>query len=910
MSTSIHEVCTGPFEKIGKQNVKIKHIPVVLSWRSGRNCGQQSWKNRVDQVPAWITPPRKVLGYSKAGKRGGTEKNICRDLASNSRVGGDTTGKLPESGILRKVEAESAHSPSAANPISRAERKPSPPPLNTFKPRFERFLGHFWGKSQRSYASVVKSKRAPVVIVNMQPRGMGRRGSMRGSGRGFGRDHVWRRVDDGVMQNQREEKDVAEPNKLTEGNTVNQGVSSPWEIHATKFEEKTEGSWKGAPTPVEDGVLREAQAKKELCATQVEDQSFFYIEEKVDNRVIKEKSSTAIITIVQGNVGEKQIELEFMNMLGKNLWRWSARSIGDNKFVMRFPDPKMIGDLGYFRPLGMRTAKAQITIDPWSPAVNAKGSLQKGWFRISGIPMEQRSLVTIAKVGGLVGKVVEVDEKTRLRNEYVRARIACRDVTAVPGVVESAIGMFLYDFFFEREILMEDEEGNAEIEVKVDESYQKDAKRFKYEGKFPKGKRQDTGLFDEGNMNVDKGKSKGKENEESALKAGKNYFSCADDEKDKVHITDSDEDDDSDLLGDDLLNMKTGGIGSSSHSDWNTQLKCVNTMNTSVGQHSRKTQCSVIIEELDSNDKKEGNSDEMIFDSTQGSVILNNSQEDEYITKNQWIKADDMDQNDVQPKKIPSPIPARRVSERLKKDQGLRIEEKNRRMAVKRNLEGNKSKPNSEISCLSSTEIIDISKKMGVDMGNTNMESIDLIKEMELARQCLGLLWNCRGIRKKGVAPFIRNLIGLHKFKFIGLQETMVVEGDDSITKKLDPSNDYLWLWSPSNGKSGGILVGSRIDDLDVGSFKQGKHVLQVNYWDKSALCKWNLMVVYGPAHEENKDNFLDELETFCVNSKEPYIVGLSKRELQDLLHDGAKLLLKAANAKINPQTPSEDGGH
>jgi hypothetical protein len=37
---------------------------------------------------------------------------------------------------------------------------------------------------------------------------------------------------------------------------------------------------------------------------------------------------------------------------------------------------------------------------------------------------------------------------------------------------------------------------------------------------------------------------------------------------------------------------------------------------------------------------------------------------------------------------------------------------------------------------------------------------------------------------------------------------------------------------------------------------------------------------------------------------------GLSKRELQDLSHDGAKLLLKAANAKINPQTPSEDGGH
>jgi hypothetical protein len=40
----------------------------------------------------------------------------------------------------------------------------------------------------------------------------------------------------------------------------------------------------------------------------------------------------------------------------------------------------------------------------------------------------------------------EIDERTRLRNEYVRARIACRDVTAVPGVVESSLGLFLYDF--------------------------------------------------------------------------------------------------------------------------------------------------------------------------------------------------------------------------------------------------------------------------------------------------------------------------------------------------------------------------------------------------------------------------------------------------------------------------------
>jgi hypothetical protein len=50
-----------------------------------------------------------------------------------------------------------------------------------------------------------------------------------------------------------------------------------------------------------------------------------------------------------------------------------------------------------------------------------------------------------------VGKTLEIDEKTRYRNDYVRMRIACRDVTQVPAVAESSLGLFIYDFFFERD---------------------------------------------------------------------------------------------------------------------------------------------------------------------------------------------------------------------------------------------------------------------------------------------------------------------------------------------------------------------------------------------------------------------------------------------------------------------------
>lgn len=181
--------------------------------------------------------------------------------------------------------------------------------------------------------------------------------------------------------------------------------------------------------------------------------------------MIKEKASMTIISVVQGAMGERKLEQEFMNMLGKNVWRWSARKIREDKFLMRLPDPKIINDLGYFRPLGMRSANAQITIDPWSPSVNAKGCLQRGLFRIRGIPMEQRSIKTIAKIGGLAGKVVEIDEKSGLRNEYVKARIACREVSAVPEVVESALGMYIYDFFFKREVQADEDEEKLKTAV-------------------------------------------------------------------------------------------------------------------------------------------------------------------------------------------------------------------------------------------------------------------------------------------------------------------------------------------------------------------------------------------------------------------------------------------------------------
>jgi hypothetical protein len=58
----------------------------------------------------------------------------------------------------------------------------------------------------------------------------------------------------------------------------------------------------------------------------------------------------------------------------------------------------------------------------------------------------------LAKVGGLVGKVIDIDEGSKYRYDYVRLLIACRDVARVPRKAEGTLGLEIIDFGFAREL--------------------------------------------------------------------------------------------------------------------------------------------------------------------------------------------------------------------------------------------------------------------------------------------------------------------------------------------------------------------------------------------------------------------------------------------------------------------------
>jgi hypothetical protein len=56
------------------------------------------------------------------------------------------------------------------------------------------------------------------------------------------------------------------------------------------------------------------------------------------------------------------------------------------------------------------------------------------------------------------------------------------------------------------------------------------------------------------------------------------------------------------------------------------------------------------------------------------------------------------------------------------------------------------------------------------------------------------------------------------------------------------------------------VVTGLKVERFDVGSRRQGDFILQHNLWDKKLEVKWNIMIVYGAAHDEHKKAFLTEL--------------------------------------------------
>jgi hypothetical protein len=172
---------------------------------------------------------------------------------------------------------------------------------------------------------------------------------------------------------------------------------------------------------------------------------------------IKDMSTTALITITAGQANARDIENEFRLKAGPNSsWRWYAKKVGEGRYQMRFPNAQTIDDLAHFTETRMRSLpEVGIKLEKWNPATGSKGALDVAWFRISNIPPEKRSYSNVCMVASKGGLPLEVDKDSLHKNDFVRVKIGCRDVTKVPASVDGVLDFYFYDYFFQREVPQE-----------------------------------------------------------------------------------------------------------------------------------------------------------------------------------------------------------------------------------------------------------------------------------------------------------------------------------------------------------------------------------------------------------------------------------------------------------------------
>jgi exonuclease III len=138
----------------------------------------------------------------------------------------------------------------------------------------------------------------------------------------------------------------------------------------------------------------------------------------------------------------------------------------------------------------------------------------------------------------------------------------------------------------------------------------------------------------------------------------------------------------------------------------------------------------------------------------------------------------------------------------------------------------------------------------------------------------IGLIWNCRGVSKRGIATKVRDLYTEYKADFVGLQETMKNRYSDKFFRLIDPHQGFSWHWLSSIGRSGGILCGIRKEKFDIDNVEKKEFLLKVEVFDKNLRKNISLVMVYGPAHEDRRDVFLAELAETCAKIKNPTLIG------------------------------------
>jgi hypothetical protein len=123
-----------------------------------------------------------------------------------------------------------------------------------------------------------------------------------------------------------------------------------------------------------------------------------------------------------------------------------------------------------------------------------------------------------------------------------------------------------------------------------------------------------------------------------------------------------------------------------------------------------------------------------------------------------------------------------------------------------------------------------------------------------------GIFWNSRGLSDLAKTRFLSETSKEQDLAFIALLETGKKDFSQDTLNNFSGGRNFVWHWTAPRGRSGGILLGVNLEELDVGGIDDGEFFVKFRVRDKVSDFKWVLVAVYGAAQPEFKDSFLTEL--------------------------------------------------
>ena len=144
---------------------------------------------------------------------------------------------------------------------------------------------------------------------------------------------------------------------------------------------------------------------------------------------------------------------------------------------------------------------------------------------------------------------------------------------------------------------------------------------------------------------------------------------------------------------------------------------------------------------------------------------------------------------------------------------------------------------------------------------------------MNYLKKLFILCWNIRGLNASNKQLALYNAIESCACAIVCLQETKMGYFDASIIKKCCPPRFDDYVYVPSNGASGGLIIIWNSSLFSGMAMHCESFALSVHFSSTQSAQSWTLINIYGPCVGERRYQFINWLFNLDIPDEEDWLI-------------------------------------